>query len=451
VNRKDIAQRCSAHRRSDAGDTLVEVLITIIILSVTGLALLEGFTTTLTGSAQYQSLAGNDVVLRAAAESAFSMIEQQAVPAYSPCAVPKTYNDLAGTPPYGAPSGYTATITAVGYWNGTDFTGPQPACNASPAPQLITMVVTKASNSTTEQTQFVVNNLNASANVSAVTVAALSPSSIPQNGSAVPVVITGSGFSTSDNDVVTFSSGDIQATSWVVESPTTIAATVSLDPLTPVGYYGITVTDTTLGISGQADNLLHVTSAPTVINVSPGSLAQGGSRTFTLGGTQFTSGMSVVLYTASGGDPGVTVGSINVTSSTTATFLATANSSASIGDDSITVTLPGGGSDTSAPIFAVTAPPMITSPTSSSPCNPGFAGTANCTITGSNFEQGAVVTISPSSVGGVNSYSVNSTGTQILVNVSGANSGTSGATGNFVVTNPDGTVATAVGGFVNGP
>jgi len=107
----------------------------------------------------------------------------------------------------------------------------------------------------------------------------------------------------------------------------------------------------------------------------------------------------------------------------------------------------GGGTLTNispSPSITVDAP-TITSPTAASPCNPGHNGTANCTITGTNFVVGVIVAISTN--GSVNSVTLNSS-TQITINVTG--SGGNGAKGNISVTNLDGGTSTVANGFSNG-
>jgi type II secretory pathway pseudopilin PulG len=453
-------------RREEAGDTLIEILITILIVSVAGLALMESFTTTITGSAQHRSLAGNDLILRAAAEYAFSMIEQQSTPAYSACATAGTYNtdaqniaaQLPGTQPYQAPANYTATITTVLYWVGNVWTTTVPSCSATAVPQQITMQVTNA-NGTTDSTIFVANNLNKSLSTTAtVAVVSLSPHTIQQGAASVSMVVTGAGFN--PDAQVSFSSSAIGTVTTIYVNSTTLNIIVNVSANAPTGSYNVLVKNPLEGTAGEGDGLLQVTGAPTVINLTPANgqipteLAQGGSESFVLSGTQFVSGMSVSVFTSSGGDPGITISSVSVTSSTTATFILAASPSAVLTSsagpntgDIFTVTLPGAGSDTSVPLLQVIPPPTISS-VSPSPCDVGLQGTGWCTINGSNFEPGVAVAIGDSTVGIVNSVTYTSD-SQLMINVSGTGT-TAGATSSIIVTNPDGTSSTLANGFQNG-
>jgi type II secretory pathway pseudopilin PulG len=60
---------CRRRLLGDAGDTLVEILATIAILGIASVAIIGGLGATIRFSTTHRSLAGADVVLRAAAES----------------------------------------------------------------------------------------------------------------------------------------------------------------------------------------------------------------------------------------------------------------------------------------------------------------------------------------------------------------------------------------------
>ena len=50
-------------RRSEAGDTLIEVLLAIVILGIASVAILLAFATTISGSAEHRTLTTADTVL----------------------------------------------------------------------------------------------------------------------------------------------------------------------------------------------------------------------------------------------------------------------------------------------------------------------------------------------------------------------------------------------------
>ena len=122
--------------RDERGDTLVELLMTLVVLGLAGVALVAAFSTSILASGEHRQLANVDAVMRSAAESATAQLQQQPAPLYKSCADATYYNSVLTLNP---PVGYTDTITAVNYWNGAVFS---PTCLAtSTAPQLLTLEV----------------------------------------------------------------------------------------------------------------------------------------------------------------------------------------------------------------------------------------------------------------------------------------------------------------------
>ncbi len=116
---------------SEAGDTLIEVLMTLVVASLCVVAFLVAFTTSISASAEHRKLVSLDTVLRSVSEQALSQIQQQPNPLFASCATPATYSGIG----FNLPAGYTSTITSVEYWNGASF---GPTCTTgSIAPQLI--------------------------------------------------------------------------------------------------------------------------------------------------------------------------------------------------------------------------------------------------------------------------------------------------------------------------
>lgn len=123
-------------RRSEAGDTLIEVLMTLVVASLCVVAFLVAFSTSISASAEHRTMVSMDTVMRSVSEQTVSQIQLQANPLFTPCATPATYNGLN----FGVPTGYSTTITSVQYWNGTSFSS---TCTAgSTSPQLIDLTVT---------------------------------------------------------------------------------------------------------------------------------------------------------------------------------------------------------------------------------------------------------------------------------------------------------------------
>jgi hypothetical protein len=208
--------------------------------------------------------------------------------------------------------------------------------------------------------------------------------------------------------------------------------------LTPANSTGVTVG------AGPATQI--------VLSGSTANLASDTTRTFTAtiedaeGDTVMTGADSSrsVTFSQTGGSGSVTgLGSVTA-SGGVATDVITGGTLGLVTLQS-TATLTQGATRSNTLSFTVNPAPTISSPTSASPCDPGHNGTANCTISGTNFENGATVTLSAN--GTINSVTFNSS-IQITINVTG--SGGNGATGNLTVTNPDGGSATVTNGFKNG-
>ncbi len=113
-------------RRSEAGDTLIEVLLAITVISIGAVALLLGFATAISGSAEHRSLATFDTVLRTASAQATSGIQQfsdnpqsigsgQTTASYfTNCS--SAYEFEQGSQSFTLPANYTASISQVAYW-----------------------------------------------------------------------------------------------------------------------------------------------------------------------------------------------------------------------------------------------------------------------------------------------------------------------------------------------
>jgi prepilin-type N-terminal cleavage/methylation domain-containing protein len=96
--------------RAEEGFSLVEVLITIVIVGVTFSALLGGLFTTITVSSLHRKQATADSVGRSAAE----WVKDSVTNPYANCGGVNAYS-LSGLQ---KPSGYAVAITSVEYWDG---------------------------------------------------------------------------------------------------------------------------------------------------------------------------------------------------------------------------------------------------------------------------------------------------------------------------------------------
>lgn len=127
------------HRPGDAGETLIEILITLVIMSITVVALVGAFSSSIGASSVYRGLSVTDTLVRTISEQVTAQFQQHSNTYLScPNATPGNYTNgyyvngvLQSTPllsalvvpaPYGTPTGaYSASISSVTYWSGTGF------------------------------------------------------------------------------------------------------------------------------------------------------------------------------------------------------------------------------------------------------------------------------------------------------------------------------------------
>ncbi|HWE56134.1 MAG TPA: hypothetical protein VG435_11520 [Acidimicrobiales bacterium] len=205
--------------------------------------------------------------------------------------------------------------------------------------------------------------------------------------------------------------------------------------------------------SGAFSTTTFGTATQVVLSGSTTNLGSNAARTFT---ATIEDGAGNTI--TSGADSADAMTFSKTTGSGSVAGLNAVTASAGVATDTVTGNVPGTvtikaagtvhGNSTSSntATFTVDAAPTVISPTATNTCNPGHDGTANCTITGTGFINGATVTISAN--GTVNSVSFSSS-TSLTINVTG--NGGNKATGNITVTNPDGGSVTVTNGFSNGP
>jgi type II secretory pathway pseudopilin PulG len=104
----------------DRGDTLVEILVTIVIISLAVVALLGGVLASTTASATGRNVTTVDNVLKSFAETARYNIQTQSPdgssgPQYLPCALPSQYKVISAPYPSTGPTGSVLTVFATGF------------------------------------------------------------------------------------------------------------------------------------------------------------------------------------------------------------------------------------------------------------------------------------------------------------------------------------------------
>lgn len=120
------------HGTSDRGETLVELLVSIVILGVAGVAILAGLAMSVRGSDLHRKEATGGAYVRSFAEVVQTYVDANG---YKPCgSAASVYGSLAVPD---LPPGYATAVTAVQSWNGSTW-GP---CSATGL-QRLDLVVT---------------------------------------------------------------------------------------------------------------------------------------------------------------------------------------------------------------------------------------------------------------------------------------------------------------------
>lgn len=111
-------------RRSEAGDTMVEVLLALIVLGLASVALITAFSTSISASSLHRKLASADIVLNSSSQQAIAGIGSH-LTLFTSCVTPTTtpttiasflqHAGITIAPTYSGQ--FTATITNVLWWN----------------------------------------------------------------------------------------------------------------------------------------------------------------------------------------------------------------------------------------------------------------------------------------------------------------------------------------------
>ena len=120
--------------RRDAGETLTETLVTVVILGIAtaGISFALGTAVKASTLNRQQSLVHN--ALR-------SWAEQVAAGSYTACATASSF----AAPSPALPTGMTAAVTGVQYWNGLTFVG---SCGTDTGIQRVTLRITAPTGTT---------------------------------------------------------------------------------------------------------------------------------------------------------------------------------------------------------------------------------------------------------------------------------------------------------------
>jgi hypothetical protein len=212
------------------------------------------------------------------------------------------------------------------------------------------------------------------------TATGMTPSTIGQNATAVPVTISGTNFQNGAKISFTGATGVTGSVTSV--TATTISGKVTVKPTAPTGNYTLHVTNPDGG-AATCTNCLTVSPAPTVTSVAPNVVGQNAlGYAMTVNGTGFGTGAKV---TFTGPGTGLT-GAVQSVSPTALTLGVTSKTTTATGTYDLKVINGDGGVVICTNCVTVQAGPVLTnlSPSSLEQGATGVAGT----ITGTGFANG---------------------------------------------------------------
>jgi hypothetical protein len=263
--------------------------------------------------------------------------------------------------------------------------------------------------------------------VSEVTPNAIGP------GAVRAVTVAGSGF-TSGMKVTVPASG-VAVTSVIVVDAGHLTVTLSTAGAAAPGPRDLILTNPGDAGSVQCGGCFVVTAAPVVESVTPGVLGGGALTTVTVSGSNFSEGARLSFA-----GTGVAVMSQSRVDANSITATLSVAGTAVAGDRVVSVVNADGGKGSNSTVFAVSGAPTVTGIT---PNVVARGGTAQVTITGTNFVPGAAVSLST----GVTVTDVTVVDSTTITATVGAAATTGAGNRTVLVTNPDSGKASCVGCF----
>jgi hypothetical protein len=278
----------------ESGDTLVEILLALVILSLTVVAILAAFATTISATTDHRTLATGDAVLKSFIETATNEIQYQSSPDFVACATASSYNtsvvDPFNSSQIATQNHFSIAIISI---------APEgPGCPGNPThppPQLITAKAHSLRGLGDDVLSFVV----AAPDVAAAGTVTVTPSSGPvAGGTNVTITMSNGAFAATPAPTIDFGgvpATNVSQTSAPGVSPATFTAT------SPPGTdtVNVSVTDSLGTTSTTASS--QFTYAPNVTSISP---TQGDTTTpVSIAGSGFTN-VSAVTF---GGNPSTSV------------------------------------------------------------------------------------------------------------------------------------------------
>jgi len=232
-------------------------------------------------------------------------------------------------------------------------------------------------------------------NPPAPTLASIAPNT-GARGTAVPVTLTGTNFTATGTTVAVVSGGGITVSGITVNAAgTSLTATFTISGTAPLSARNVSVTTP----GGTSGTVTFTVQGPTLTSIAPAFGARGAAVAVTLTGTNLTGATAVNVS-----GTGVTVSNLAVVNSTTVTATFTMSATATLSARTVSVTTPGGTTNTVT--FTVVNPPTLTT---IAPASGARGAAVAVTLTGTNLTGATAVTVSGTGVTVSNLAVVNNT------------------------------------------
>ena len=103
---------------SEAGDTLIEVLIALVVLGVAVVAMLLAFGAALTGSGEHRTLTNIATAEKTVSQQIVAQLQNANPPLYVACATAPTYQTGSNAVSFAnLPKGFSAQVSGVSLWD----------------------------------------------------------------------------------------------------------------------------------------------------------------------------------------------------------------------------------------------------------------------------------------------------------------------------------------------
>lgn len=284
---------------SEAGETLVEILIAMVVIALTAVAILGAFATSISATSEHRTLATADSTLKSFAETfTYDVRLSSSSQWVTEC------NEI--TPPTALPSQYativsnfnaSTTLNPNGYAIAISDILPEVPCSPTvPAPPQLITATASSGGTVDDSLQFVVSQSDQPESAINSVNYSLSPTSAPAAGGGTITVTATAGTPFANATSVNFGSTRQPAT--VGNGGASVSATI---PRESGSQYQVFISVTTPSGTTAAGPSDLFTYGPAVTNISPNTGPPAGGTSVTVTGTGFTATSSVSF----GGSAGI--------------------------------------------------------------------------------------------------------------------------------------------------